>query len=69
MIDTKAKGLRRSLPEDFAYFHVEFGLSGGFAHLIEDEKSWPQTWGQDILGGLLEMDPEQVLVCASLQYL
>ena len=28
MIDTRAKGLRGSIPPNFPYFHVEFGLSG-----------------------------------------
>lgn len=28
MIDTRDKGLRGSIPPNFPYFHVEFGLSG-----------------------------------------
>ena len=28
MIDTRAKGLRGSIPPNFPYFHVEFGLAG-----------------------------------------
>jgi len=28
-IDTSKKGLRGCIPENFPYFHVEFGLTGG----------------------------------------
>ena len=30
LIDTRAKGLRGSIPPNFPYFHVEFGLTGAF---------------------------------------
>jgi diadenosine tetraphosphate (Ap4A) HIT family hydrolase len=60
LIDTKARGgLRRSVPKDFPYFAVEFGAQGGFAHVIEDEKKFPRTFGRDILSGILELEPEQ----------
>ena len=34
MIDTRAKGLRGSIPPNFPYFHVEFGLSGKTRDLL-----------------------------------
>lgn len=34
MIDTRAKGLRGSIPPNFPYFHVEFGLSGKWRYTI-----------------------------------
>ena len=37
LINTTDKGLRRSVPKNFAYFHVQCGESQSFAHVIEDE--------------------------------
>lgn len=34
IIDTSSKGLRGSIPTNFAYFHVEFGLSGASCPLL-----------------------------------
>eukprot|EP00658_Telonema_sp_P-2_P019362 TRINITY_DN17640_c0_g1_i5.p1 TRINITY_DN17640_c0_g1~~TRINITY_DN17640_c0_g1_i5.p1 ORF type:complete len:666 (-),score=201.34 TRINITY_DN17640_c0_g1_i5:303-2300(-) len=40
IIDTRAKGLNASIPKQFPYFHVEFGIGGGYAHIIEDASEW-----------------------------
>ena len=45
LIDTRTKGLRRSVPKGFAYFSVSFGVDGGFAHVIEDEEVFPRYFG------------------------
>lgn len=37
LIDTSGKGVRRCVPAGFGFFHVEFGLDKGYAHVIEDE--------------------------------
>jgi hypothetical protein len=46
LIDTRVKGLKRSVPKGFPYFAVEFSDGGGFAHVIEDEKSWKRDFGR-----------------------
>ena len=46
LIDTREKGLLRSIPKNFPYFSVEFGLGGGFAHVIEDETQFPPDFGK-----------------------
>ncbi len=47
LIDTKARGgLRKSIPKGFPYFSVEFGVSGGYAHVIEDEKKFSRYFGR-----------------------
>ena len=56
VIDTSARGLRASVPKNFPYFHVEFGLDRGFAHVIENEDSWPVHFGRDVIAGMMEMD-------------
>ena len=34
------------VPKGFPYFSVDFGLQGGFAHVIEDEKDFPFYFGR-----------------------
>ncbi|RMZ56280.1 hypothetical protein APUTEX25_002470 [Auxenochlorella protothecoides] len=52
-IDTRAKGLRGSIPENFAYLHVEFGLSAGFVHVVDDESTFDASLARSVLIGLL----------------
>uniref|UniRef100_A0A061SMS2 CwfJ-like protein n=1 Tax=Tetraselmis sp. GSL018 TaxID=582737 RepID=A0A061SMS2_9CHLO len=59
IIDTGKKGLRGSIPDNFAYFHVEFGLAGGYAHVIDDEQKWNKNFGRDILIGMLGLPEER----------
>lgn len=40
IIDTRGKGLNASIPKQFPYFHVEFGIGGGYAHIIENAAEW-----------------------------
>ncbi|XP_062515111.1 CWF19-like protein 2 [Corticium candelabrum] len=57
LIDTRHKELRQSVPRGFPYFSVEFGLDGGYAHVIENEANFPLYFGKEIIGGMLELDP------------
>ena len=52
LVDTRQKGIVRSIPPNFPYFHVEFEMGGGFAHVIEDERSFPHTFGR-VIGAVL----------------
>ncbi|KAK6029695.1 hypothetical protein OSTOST_04194 [Ostertagia ostertagi] len=38
------KDLRRQIPKNFSYFAVDFGLSNGYAHVIEHTESFPSTF-------------------------
>ncbi|KDO17759.1 hypothetical protein SPRG_16801 [Saprolegnia parasitica CBS 223.65] len=58
IIDTTGKGLQRSIPPQFAYFHVEWS-NGGYGHIIEDAAQFPKDFGVDILSGILEVDPRR----------
>src|SRR5690554_3122845 len=55
------RDFRRSVPKNFAYFNVEFGLEGGYAHVIEDSSQFPQNFGHGILCGLSGEPSELVL--------
>ena len=48
------KNLKTSIPENFPYFVVEFNMSGGYLHAIDDESRWSRDFGRDVLSGLLE---------------
>ncbi|XP_063955291.1 CWF19-like protein 2 isoform X1 [Lytechinus pictus] len=57
LIDTRKKDIRRSVPRGFPFFSVDFGLDGGFAHVIEDELVFPHYFGKEVIGGLLDVEP------------
>eukprot|EP00117_Sycon_ciliatum_P020775 scpid37840/ scgid18408/ CWF19-like protein 2 len=58
LVDTRGKDLRKSIPKGFSYFSVEFGLDGGFAHPIEDDDSFSWYFGREIIGGIMDADPQ-----------
>lgn len=60
LIDTSVKGLRASIPKDFPYFHVEFGLNKGFVHVIDDEKDFKSSLGLDVIRGMMRLPEEDM---------
>ena len=48
------QGLRGSIPPNFPYLHVEFGLTAGFVHIIDDEAAFEPAFARNVLAGLLE---------------
>ena len=57
LVDTSKKGLRNSVPPGFPYFSVDFGISGGYAHVVEDKAKFPHYFGKEIIGGMLDVEP------------
>ncbi len=57
LIDTKMKGVRGSLPVGLPYFFVEFGVDGGFAHIVENQDSFPSYFAKEVVGGMLDLEP------------
>jgi hypothetical protein len=53
---SEQRGIRHSVPINFAYFHVQFGLSTGYAHIIEKESNFQETFGHEVIAGLLDID-------------
>ena len=43
---SKEKDIRRSVPKGLPYFHIDFGMQNGFAHVIEDEQLFPKNFAQ-----------------------
>ncbi|XP_023748903.1 uncharacterized protein LOC111897182 [Lactuca sativa] len=60
LIDTSEKGLRHSIPKDFPYFHVEFGLKKGFVHVIDDESQFKSNFGINVIRGMLQLPAEDM---------
>lgn len=60
LIDTSEKGLRNSIPKNFPYFHVEFGLKRGFVHVIDDEKQFKSSFGINVIRGMLQLPAEDM---------
>ncbi|MCL4419573.1 hypothetical protein M1146_05755 [Patescibacteria group bacterium] len=50
-----ARGVR-SFPKNFAYFYVQFGMTQGYAHLIENETKFPGDFGHEILAAVMGLD-------------
>lgn len=46
VIDLCSKDVRRSVPKGLPYFAVDFGMQGGYAHVIEDEKMFPNNFAE-----------------------
>ncbi|KAK9700129.1 hypothetical protein RND81_08G219100 [Saponaria officinalis] len=60
LIDTSQKGLRGSIPKDFPYVHVEFGLNKGFVHVIDDETQFKSSFGLNVIRGMLQSQDEDM---------
>ncbi|GAB4814505.1 hypothetical protein N2152v2_001551 [Parachlorella kessleri] len=60
IIDTKAKGLRGSIPPNFPYLHIEFGIAGGFVHVIDDESKFDRGLARNVMIGLLGLPEEDM---------
>lgn len=50
-------GICKAVPKGLPYFLVEFGIDGGFAHIIEEEESFQYYFGKEILGGMMDLEP------------
>ncbi|XP_075448492.1 CWF19-like protein 2 [Ascaphus truei] len=57
LIDLSKKDIRRSVPKGLPYFSVDFGLQGGFAHVVENQHKFPHYFGKEIIGGMLDLEP------------
>lgn len=60
LIDTSEKGLRGSIPKNFPYFHIEFGVNMGFVHVIDNEKEFESNFGLNIIRGMFRLPPEGI---------
>lgn len=56
LIECTNKGPRRHVPKGFTYFWVDFDMTGGFAHVIEDNSAFSRSFGKDVMCGVLELD-------------
>ncbi|KAI1893936.1 hypothetical protein AGOR_G00128780 [Albula goreensis] len=59
VVDLSSKDIRQAIPKGLPYFSVDFGLQGGFAHVIENEQKFPHYFGKEIIGGMLDLEPRR----------
>ncbi|OQV16553.1 CWF19-like protein 2 [Hypsibius exemplaris] len=57
LVDLSKKDIRHAVPKNFPYFSVDFGMQGGYAHVIEDERRFPSYFGKEIVGGMIDAEP------------
>ncbi|XP_001355505.3 CWF19-like protein 2 homolog [Drosophila pseudoobscura] len=57
LVSLRNKSLRAVIPKGLPYVWVHFGMDSGFAHVIEDEDRFPANFAQEIIGGMLELNP------------
>lgn len=57
LISLSEKDVRRAVPKGLPYFWVNFGMTSGFAHVIEDQNRFPSNFAQEVIGGLLNLNP------------
>lgn len=55
LINLAGKDVRRAVPKGLPYFFVSFGMSEGFAHVIEDERDFPRYFAAEVIGGILDL--------------
>lgn len=59
ILDLSKKDVRHAIPKGFPYFSIEFGTTGGYAHVIDGEKTFSSFFGREVIGGMLDMDETQ----------
>ncbi|KAI5625453.1 CWF19-like protein 2 [Silurus asotus] len=59
LVDLSSKNIRQAVPRGLPYFSVDFGLQGGFAHVIENQDKFPYYFGKEVLGGMLDLEPRR----------
>ncbi|XP_069545115.1 CWF19-like protein 2 isoform X1 [Brachyistius frenatus] len=59
IVDLSSKDVRQAVPRALPYFAVDFGLQGGFAHVIENEKKFPHFFGKEVVGGMMDLEPRR----------
>ncbi|XP_040047620.2 CWF19-like protein 2 isoform X1 [Gasterosteus aculeatus] len=59
VVELSSKDIRHSVPRGLPYFAVDFGLQGGFAHVIENEQKFPHYFGKEVVGGMMDLEPRR----------
>lgn len=56
LVELKGRDVRRAIPKGLPYFFVDFAMMDGYAHVIEDEQTFPRYFAQEIVGGMLDVE-------------
>lgn len=56
LVKLKNNKIGQNIPKGLPYFHVDFGLDNGFAHVIEDEPNFSRRFGHEVVGGMMDIE-------------
>lgn len=56
LLHLSERDVRRVVPKGLPYFWVNFGMQSGFAHVIENQEKFSNTFAEEVIGGLLNLD-------------
>ena len=59
-IETESRHLQKKIPANFPYVHIEFGLTSGFVHVIDNPKEFDPMFARRVLVGLLGLPEEDM---------
>lgn len=57
--DVSSGGIRKTIPNNFDYFMVQFGMKNGYAHVIEERSEFSRIFGREVIGGMLKLPIEK----------
>ncbi|XP_017783746.1 PREDICTED: CWF19-like protein 2 homolog [Nicrophorus vespilloides] len=55
LISLAGKNICKVVPKGLPYFSVSFGMTEGYAHIIEDQENFPKNFAHEIIGGMLDL--------------
>jgi len=53
LYETGSQGARKCIPAGFPYFFVQFGMTSGMAHVIENKNKFNKTFGLEVVAGII----------------
>lgn len=56
LVKLKDINIAKNIPKGLPYFHVDFGMDKGFAHVIEEEEDWNRRFAHEVVGGMMDVD-------------
>ncbi|KRX06794.1 hypothetical protein PPERSA_11439 [Pseudocohnilembus persalinus] len=60
-ISREKGGIMKQIPQNFPYFYVDFGLSYGYAHVIENEAEFSKNFAHEIIATIMKLELPNVL--------
>lgn len=59
-IEKEKGGLQKQIPKQIKYFYIDFSISYGYAHVIENERFWKRGFCYEVLATAMGMESHHV---------